>query len=88
MKSPLLSLKMCYVSKRGVVELRYLSETGTLVGEATDLYTLQDQLPTTLDTQRAFMLKNPDTKTQVSFLYGTGTVPHCQAGSDFLYNNK
>jgi hypothetical protein len=32
---------MSYVSKSGVVELRRLSETGTLVGDATDLFTIQ-----------------------------------------------
>jgi hypothetical protein len=56
---------MSYVTKAGVAELRYLSETGTLEGEAVDLFLLQDQLPTSPDKQRAFLQKDPDTKTQV-----------------------
>ncbi len=32
---------MSFVSKSGVVELRRLSETGTLVGDATDLFAIQ-----------------------------------------------
>jgi hypothetical protein len=36
---------MSYVSKSGVVELRRLSETGTLVGDATDLFAIQALYP-------------------------------------------
>ena len=59
---------MSFVSKRGLVEVRYLSERGALVGEALDLYLLQDQLPTSQEKQRAFLQRDPDTKTQVSVL--------------------
>ena len=56
---------MSFVSKVGVAELRYLSDTGELVGEARDLFLLQDQLPTEQEPQRAFLRPDPDTKKQV-----------------------